>query len=280
MDKKKFFKGVKRTLVYGSYVFTIVAGIAAIVAFFYPNTVGNALQAFIESNEEIAETSREIADNTADAKREVSNDPVIQLSNRGYQFNFSDFARSIQNHDLTTVQLYCSSAPPNWVSDKYFPFGVNWSNDMLGLLSRCPAIDRDTMCEIDPSRARFRMVSRDGEDKDRFIKFCGRGTERRINQAAAQYQNAEDAQYIQACQAAAERVRGIIQRIKNRDPNDRHYMKVQSGREIANFQRYGSCYLEGCASLLTVELDGKWRKIERCRDLGVDLQEIATKAIQ
>ena len=83
LDKKKFIKGVKRTLVYGSYVFTIVAGIAAILAFFYPNTVGNALQSLLESNDEIAETSREIADNTAGTKREISDDPVIHLANRG-----------------------------------------------------------------------------------------------------------------------------------------------------------------------------------------------------
>lgn len=195
LDKKKFIKGVKRTLVYGSYVFTIVAGLVAVWAFFFPNTVGNALQSLLESNEEIAETSREIADNTAGAKREVSDDPVIQLSNRGYSLSRDEFIRALEISDTTSIQLFCDTGTTLIRSPQFFYAAWDGDADIspypetsIKALSNCRALDLKSICRGDTKRPIEKLREYD------FLVVCGRSALRRLEAERAEAVEAKEEQ--------------------------------------------------------------------------------------
>lgn len=188
MDNKGILKAVKRTLVYGSYVFTIVAGLVAVWALFFPNTVGNALQLLLESNEEIAEKSREIADNTAGAKREVSDDPVIQLSNRGYRLGRDEFIRALEIGDITSIQLFCDTGTTLIRSPDFFydlkGFGgadiSPYPTASLKALSVCAAVDLRALCRGNSNRRMEKLWASD------FLEVCGRSALRRLESERAE----------------------------------------------------------------------------------------------
>jgi hypothetical protein len=283
VETKSILKAVKRTLVYGSYVFTIVAGLVAVWALFFPNTIGEALLTLSESSEEISVSNRVIADNTAGAKREVSDDPIIQISNRGYEFNKSDFARSITNHDLKTVNLFCDAAPKNWVSDEYFPFGVDWSDDILKVIRRCDAINRSEMCSLGATDARYSMVSRAGKSKNRFVKFCGKSAATEIDDAESTLQRFKDAStfsdidYKEHCEQAERKIHLYIR--NNRPSLSQGDLSENVGFFIAKFQNINNFCdsMRNCSEWVT-EHGGQ--RLRRCRELGIDLQASSRAALR
>ncbi len=176
-------EGVKSLLVYGSYVFTILAGLVAVWAFVFPNSFGEALGKLTAMNEQLVESSKEIESNTAGSKREVSEDPIIQLTNRGYRLDTDEFRRALRVADLESIRLFCQTGAYGVAGGHRLFYRIPYeskkspySSSALEALAKCDKRYLEAPCKGVPGS------SMDFLWKDAFVSACGNAAFERLSE--------------------------------------------------------------------------------------------------
>lgn len=97
----------------------LLAIFIAVYGFFRPTELGGIIGEILDRQERDSQNLETIADNTENSAREISDDPVVQLVKRGYNFTINDFFRSINQSDYESAGLFCDAAPEKWIDITY-----------------------------------------------------------------------------------------------------------------------------------------------------------------
>lgn len=183
---KNVFSFLGKLIIYGSAFVTILG---FFLAFVFPNKFGNLVdvirgsgaqitEAVEDASEEITDAIGSTTEAASGAKREISDDPIKELVNRGYDFDHYGFMRAIGTGDRTSVDLFCNSGGGRFVethSGLFVPTQktrMSIQEDVWESYLECPIVDFQTMC--DRSAYRNAFVCRTNFDDESFALVCGR----------------------------------------------------------------------------------------------------------
>lgn len=183
---RRFFSFVAKFLTYGS---AFVSILGFIMAFVYPDKFGDIVGALKQSGEKVTEAVEEASedlqvaieaatDAASGAKREVSNDPIKELVNRGYTYDQTGFMRALTSGDTVSLDLFCGSSGARFVStgSMFFVPDQNTrrqiTKEAWELYLQCSVVDFDEMCADSIYNNAF--VCRTNFDEASFISVCGK----------------------------------------------------------------------------------------------------------
>lgn len=259
---------LKDLLTYGAAFVTIVGFLFSILA---PDRARVMFDALFDIGQSLSENTSDIVENTAGAKREVSVDPIIQLSNRGYNFSVSKFVEALINHDVLSVSLFCEAAPKNWLSSPSFIARANWGEEILDVTEGCEAINKDLICDIWNRDSWIFASSKTELTRQRFLQFCGQQLQTDIQRRIDAEERKAVAQYKEHCVTAREALTSKDLRYDGSYPITQH--REDLARTLVNHlgQFSNPCMLNGvCWN--TVQLENfRSEMLDRCDSLGIDL---------
>lgn len=202
-----------------------------------------------------------------------ASDPIVALTQRGYQFTKQDFERAILEGDAKSVDLFCDSAKPDWLQGNYIVRN-KIDAEITSKLISCRAFDLIAACDnYSPRDSRF--VIRDQDYTDTYSGLCGQeklSVLREIVKADEEAKRQKElAELKPKCDEAAQRVVDHVKRLRKNGVSFEEG-KYGFGQIMNRLNRHRSCFdNRSCGSYCSTDdcVVGQCKKL-----LGIDFEEI------
>lgn len=99
------------------------------------------------NTERTAEAAERVVETVQNLPNIVPIDPVIALSNRGYEFQKSSLYDAFESEDAVAINHFCEAAPAHWFG-RSFLWVVRPSSTAIDALEKCSSFKEGDACEL------------------------------------------------------------------------------------------------------------------------------------